>query len=457
MAKEVKPKIETFARIKVIGIGGAGGAAVNRMIDSGVKDLEFIVVNTDAQALSQSRATNKINIGKETTRGLGAGSDPLIGQQAAEESIEVLKEAIKGADMLFIALGAGGGTGSGAAPVVARLAKEMGILTVAFATRPFRFEGEKREKNAEFAISNLEDHVDTLVLIPNNKLLEAIDPKTPLSDAFKIADDVLRQGVQGISDLITVPGMINLDFADVKAIMQESGQALMGIGRASGDDRAEIAARQAIESPLLDVSIDGARGVLFNVIGGNDMTMHEINAAAAVITEVADQDVNVIFGATVNPDLDGEIIVTVVATGFSVNYSGSGRSRVADVSQASTDGDDDGVYGSSADEAKLSRRQRRALKSGSSRSPEADEDQQDNIDEIVKGVDMSLAKSRSRRVIDDYGAGDDEDDEDVWDDQEDDGDDEDIDQPTFLRKIRRTGKATQASGRKSGSGRSKRR
>ncbi|MCX6728024.1 MAG: cell division protein FtsZ [Candidatus Saccharibacteria bacterium] len=317
---QVAPVIETFARIKVVGVGGAGGAAVNRMIESGVDGVEFIVVNTDAQALHFSKASTKIHIGKDTTRGLGAGADPSIGEKAAIESRDDIKKAIEGADMVFITLGAGGGTGSGAGHVVAEVAKELDILVVAFATKPFAFEGERRRKNAETAIDNLRGSVDTLIIIPNDRLLQTIDRQTPLLEAFKVADDVLRQGVQGISDLITVHGLINLDFADVKTVMSNAGTALMGIGRASGDNRAIQAAQQAIESPLLEVSIDGARGVLFNIIGGNDISMHEINTAAETITAAADPDANIIFGATINPDIVGELIVTVVATGFDATY-----------------------------------------------------------------------------------------------------------------------------------------
>ena len=320
MAQVLEPAIETFAQIKVIGVGGAGGAAVNRMIESGVENVEFIAINTDAQALHHSKAGQKIHIGKETTRGLGAGADPKIGQQAAEESIDEIKKAIEGADMVFITLGAGGGTGSGAGHVVAKAAKDMGILVVGFATKPFAFEGDKRRRNAEDAINKLRQSVDTLIIVPNDRLLQTIDRQTPLMEAFKVADDVLRQGVQGISDLITVHGLINLDFADVKAVMSNAGTALMGIGRASGDDRAIKAAHQAIESPLLEVSIDGARGILFNVIGGNDMSMHEINTAAEAITTAADPDANIIFGATISPELSGELIITVVATGFDASY-----------------------------------------------------------------------------------------------------------------------------------------
>lgn len=317
---QVSPAIETFARIKVIGVGGAGGAAINRMIDAGVEGVEFIAINTDAQALHHSNANTKIHIGKDATRGLGAGADPNVGQKAAEESRDDIKKAIEGADMVFVTIGAGGGTGSGAGHIVAQTARDMGILVVGFATKPFAFEGEKRRRNAETAVDRLRQAVDTLIIIPNDRLLQTIDRQTPLLEAFKVADDVLRQGVQGISDLITVHGLINLDFADVKTVMSEAGSALMGIGRASGENRAIQAAQQAIESPLLEVSIDGARGILFNVIGGQDMAMHEINTAAETITAAADPDANIIFGATINPDLEGEMIITVVATGFDAAY-----------------------------------------------------------------------------------------------------------------------------------------
>lgn len=317
---QVTPAIETFARIKVVGVGGAGGAAVNRMVDAGVEGVEFIAINTDAQALHHSKADTKIHIGHDSTRGLGAGANPTVGQRAAEESYDDIKNALDGADMVFITIGAGGGTGSGAGHIVAKIAREAGALVVGFATKPFAFEGEKRRTNADLAISNLRHHVDTLIIVPNDRLLTTIDRSTPIMQAFKVADDVLRQGVQGISDLITVHGLINLDFADVKAVMSNAGSALMGIGRANGDNRAVEAAQQAVESPLLEVSIDGARGILFNVIGGNDMSMHEINTVAETITSSADKDANIIFGATINPDLDGELIVTVVATGFDETY-----------------------------------------------------------------------------------------------------------------------------------------
>jgi cell division protein FtsZ len=337
---QVAPAIETFARIKVVGVGGAGGAAVNRMIAAGVEGVEFIVINTDAQALHHSNAQVKLHIGKDETRGLGAGADPMVGQKAAEESIDEIKKALEGADMVFITIGAGGGTGSGAGHVVASAAREMGILVIGFATKPFAFEGEKRRKNAELAIENLRTSVDTLIVIPNDRLLQTIDRQTPLMEAFKVADDVLRQGVQGISDLITVHGLINLDFADVKAVMKNAGSALMGIGRASGENRAVMAAQQAIESPLLEVSIDGARGIILNIIGGNDLSMHEINTAAETITAAADPDANIIFGAAISPEIDGEVIITVVATGFDASYfaqqqNGPGATLVASNDQPS--------------------------------------------------------------------------------------------------------------------------
>jgi cell division protein FtsZ len=336
---QVTPEIETFARILVVGVGGAGGAAVNRMIESGVSGVDFITINTDAQALHHSLAPTKIHIGDDATRGLGAGADPLVGKKAAEESRDDIAKALQGADMIFVTLGAGGGTGSGAGPVVAEAAKATGALVVGFATKPFAFEGVKRRRNADVAIESLRRSVDTLITIPNDRLLQTIDRHTPLMEAFKVADDVLRQGVQGISDLITVNGLINLDFADVKTVMTSAGSALMGIGRASGENRAVEAAQQSIESPLLEVSIDGARGILFNVIGGNDMTMHEINTAAEAITAAADPDANIIFGATIDPDLQGEMIITVVATGFDAAYFQDRSQRALSGSMATDDDD----------------------------------------------------------------------------------------------------------------------
>lgn len=313
---EVTPEITPVANIKVLGIGGGGGNAVNRMIKAGLKGIEFITINTDAQALYHSEAPTKINIGRATTRGLGAGSNPDIGRQAAEESIDEIRDAIEGSDMIFITCGLGGGTGTGAAPVIAEVARELGILTVAVVTKPFTFEGQRRRTQASEGLENLKNKVDTLITIPNDKILSIIDKKTPLNDAFTVVDDILRQGVQGIADLITVHGMINVDFADVKAIMENSGSALMGIGYGTGESRASEAAKSAIDSPLLELSIDGAKGVLFNITGGNDLGMFEVDEAAKVITEAADPDANIIFGAVINDSYTGEVKITVVATGF---------------------------------------------------------------------------------------------------------------------------------------------
>lgn len=318
---EVKPSsIQTFASIKVVGVGGAGGSAVNRMKDAGLTGVQFIAMNTDAQALHNSKADVKVHLGSGITGGLGAGADPTMGEAAANESRDQIREALDGADMVFVTIGAGGGTGSGAGYVVAEIARELGILVVGVATKPFSFEGEKRRRNADWAINQLGRHVDTLITIPNDRLLQTIDRRTPLLETFKIADDVLRQGVQGISELITEHGLINLDFADVRAIMSNAGSALMGIGRASGENRAAQAAQQAIESPLIEVSIDGAKGVLFNVTGGYDMSMSEIQEAAEIITSAVSPDANIIFGATLKAELEDELIITVVATGFDSAY-----------------------------------------------------------------------------------------------------------------------------------------
>ncbi|HHH12362.1 MAG TPA: cell division protein FtsZ, partial [Candidatus Moranbacteria bacterium] len=314
---EIKPDIETFARIKVIGVGGSGCSAVSRMVEAKVQGVEFIAINTDAQALHICKAGEKIHIGKNLTKGLGAGMNPEIGRQAAEENRDEIQDALRDADMVFVTCGMGGGTGSGAAPVVAEAAKESGALTVAVVTKPFMFEGMQRRRIANDALAALQERVDTLIAIPNDKLLNIIDRQTTLINAFKIVDDVLRQGVQGISDLITKPGIVNVDFADVRAVMADSGNALMGIGTASGEERAVEAAKAAINSPLLELSIDGARGVLFNVSGGQDMTMMEISDAANIITESIDPDAKVIFGAVSDDSVPkGEIRITVVATGF---------------------------------------------------------------------------------------------------------------------------------------------
>ena len=307
---------ENFANIKVVGVGGGGANAVNRMIIEGLRSVEFIAVNTDAQALIHSQAPTKIRIGDKLTRGLGAGGDPERGSKSAEETSDEIREAVKGCDMVFITAGMGGGTGSGAAPVIAKVAREMGALTIGVVTKPFMFEGAKRKRVAEEALNRLKENVDTLIIIPNDRLLDIVDKKASLQSAFRLADDVLRQGIQGISELITVPGLINLDFADVKTIMGEGGAALMAVGRGSGENRAVAAAEMAIKSPLLDVSIDGARGVLFNVTGGEDLTLHEVYEAAEIVRRVADPEVNLIFGAVISPEMKDEVRITVIATGF---------------------------------------------------------------------------------------------------------------------------------------------
>ena len=308
--------LDGTATIKVIGIGGAGNNAVNRMVESGIKGVEFITVNTDRQALLLSKAASKIQIGEKITRGLGAGANPDIGAQAAEESKSEIAEALRGADMVFVTAGMGGGTGTGAAPIVAATAKEMGILTIGVVTKPFTFEGKKRLSQAERGIESLKGKVDTLVVIPNDKLLQVIDRKTSIVEAFKMADDVLRQGVQGISDLIAIPGLVNLDFADVKTIMLNTGMAHMGVGRASGENRAEDAAKQAVQSPMLETSIEGARGVIINITGGTNLGLHEVNTAAELIQRSVDPEANIIFGAVIDESLDEDIIITVIATGF---------------------------------------------------------------------------------------------------------------------------------------------
>jgi cell division protein FtsZ len=313
---DLNKSVEAFARIKVIGVGGGGCNAVNRMIAEGIQGVDFMTVNTDAQALLLSKAPIKVRIGEKLTRGLGAGGNPEVGRKSAEESAEELYNVLKGSDMVFVTAGLGGGTGTGAAPIVAQIAKECGALTIGVVTRPFTFEGAKRMVSAEAGMDALKEHADTLIVIPNDRLLQIVDKKASLQDSFKLADDVLRQGIQGISELITVPGLINLDFADVKTIMSEGGAALMAVGKASGEDRARLAAEQAISSQLLDITIDGARGVLFNVTGGPNMTLFEVNQAAAIIRETSHPDVNMIFGAVIDPNMGDEIRITVIATGF---------------------------------------------------------------------------------------------------------------------------------------------
>ena len=307
---------QPFARIKVIGVGGGGSNAVNRMIETGIQGVEFIAVNTDAQALMLAKADIRVRLGEKITRGLGAGGDPEIGRKAAEESADELYNVLKGSDMVFVTAGMGGGTGTGAAPVVSQIAKESGALTIGVVTRPFTFEGMRRMQSAETGIGKLKEHADTLIAIPNDRLLQIADKRASLQDAFRLADDVLHQGIQGISELITIPGLINLDFADVRAIMSEGGAALMAVGTGSGDEKAKKAAETAISSQLLDITIDGARGVLFNVTGGPNMTLFEVNQAAAIIRETTHPDVNMIFGAVIDPNMDDDIRITVIATGF---------------------------------------------------------------------------------------------------------------------------------------------
>jgi cell division protein FtsZ len=310
---------ESFARIKVVGVGGGGCNAVNRMIAEGLQGIEFITINTDAQALLKSKADVRVRIGDKATRGLGAGGDPRVGKAAAEESAEDLYEVLKGADMVFVTAGMGGGTGTGAAPIVAQIAKEIGALTIGVVTRPFSFEGTTRARSAEEGSMALKAHADTLIVIPNDRLLQIVNRNSGLNEAFRLADDVLRQGIQGISELITIPGLINLDFADVRTIMSQGGAALMAVGQASGEDRARIAAEQAISSQLLDVTINGARGILFNVTGGPNLSLYEVNQAAAIIKETASSDVNMIFGAVVDENMGDNIRITVIATGFDRN------------------------------------------------------------------------------------------------------------------------------------------
>jgi cell division protein FtsZ len=313
---EVKPAAETFAKIKVIGVGGGGGSAINRMVEGGIKGVEFVAINTDVQALHYNKATQKLHIGKSVTRGLGAGMNPELGRQAAEESQNEIRDILKDSDMVFVTCGLGGGTGTGASPIVAEIARDLGALTVAVVTKPFQFEGGQRKNIAERGFTELADKVDTIITISNDKLLQVIDKKTSLLEAFMVADDILRQGVQGIAEIITVPGIINADFADVKAVMSNAGSALMGIGQATGENKAIEAAKAAINSPLLDMSIEGARGVVFTITGGPSLGMNEVNEAAKVITASADEDAKIIFGAVINDKLKDEIRITVVATGF---------------------------------------------------------------------------------------------------------------------------------------------
>jgi cell division protein FtsZ len=330
-----------LAVIKVVGVGGGGTNAVNRMVDAGLRGVEFIAVNTDAQALAMCDADVKIHIGSKITRGLGAGANPDIGYQAAIESKDELRDAIKGADMVFVTAGKGGGTGTGAAPVISELAKELGALTVGVVTRPFMFEGKRRARQADDGIRELSEKVDTLIIIPNDRLLQVVERRTSIIDAFKVADDVLRQGVQGITDLITVPGLINLDFADVRTVMKDAGSALMGIGVAGGENRALEAAKAAISSPLLEASVEGAMGILLNITGGADLGLFEVNEAAEIVSSAADADCNIIFGAVVDPSLGDEVRVTVIATGF----DGPRHAESRPVSKAQTRAPAPGIFG----------------------------------------------------------------------------------------------------------------
>lgn len=387
---EVKPsEIESFANIKVVGVGGAGGSAANRMKEAGLSGVQFIAMNTDAQALHNSTADIKLHLGSSITGGLGAGADPTVGEAAADESRDEIREVLIGADMVFVTIGAGGGTGSGAGYIVAEIAHDIGALVVGVATKPFSFEGEKRRKNAEWAIEKLSQNVDTLITIPNDRLLQTIDRRTPLLETFKIADDVLRQGVQGISELITEHGLINLDFADVRAIMSNAGSALMGIGRASGDNRAVEAAQQAIESPLIEVSIDGAKGVLFNVSGGYDMSMSEIQDAAEIITSAVSPEANIIFGATLKPEMEDELVITVIATGFDSAYFNKPAPEINE-------------------------------------SQEAKQSEQGDIDQTVNQIDMNLDQEESAT---EFGK---EYTDNIWTQPPEDEDE--IDKPSFLRR-----------------------
>ncbi len=327
------PQAESFARIKVVGVGGGGCNAVNRMIAEGMQGIEFIAVNTDGQALLFSKASTRVRIGEKVTRGRGAGGVPEIGQKAAEESSEELYQVLRGSDMVFVTAGMGGGTGTGAAPIIAQIAKEIGALTIGVVTKPFTFEASHRMQAAEVGITKLKEQADTLIVIPNDRLLQIVDKRASLLDAFSVADDVLRQGIQGISELITVPGLINLDFADVRTIMSEGGAALMAVGRGSGENRAREAAEMAMSSQLLDITIDGARGILFNVTGGQDLTLFEVNEAAAIIKETAHPDVNLIFGSVIDPSMGDEIRITVIATGFDQANMRTRMRRITDVAE----------------------------------------------------------------------------------------------------------------------------
>ena len=381
-----------LATLKVIGVGGGGNNAVNRMIDHGMKNVEFIEINTDGQALNLSKAESKIQIGEKLTRGLGAGANPEIGKKAAEESREQIEDAIQGADMVFVTAGMGGGTGTGAAPVVAKIAKEMGALTVGVVTRPFGFEGRKRSTQAAAGVESMKAAVDTLIVIPNDRLLDIVDKSTPMMEAFKEADNVLRQGVQGISDLIAVSGEVNLDFADVKTIMSNQGSALMGIGVSSGENRAVEAAKKAISSPLLETSIVGAQGVLMNITGGESLSLFEAQEAADIVQDAADEDVNMIFGTVINPELQDEIVVTVIATGFEDKPTSQGR-------KASSTGFGTSATSSTSTQTSTPREESFSQSSSSSRSSESvSERSHTTKDDDIPSFIRNREERRSRRT-----------------------------------------------------------
>jgi len=410
--------LEGAARIIVLGVGGGGSNAVNRMIQAGVRGVEFVAINTDMQALTRSEAGSRIHIGEKLTRGLGAGGNPNVGEKSAEESADQIAEILRDADMVFIAAGMGGGTGTGAAPVIAQISKEMGVLTVGVVTKPFTFEGRQRAKNAEEGILVLKERVDTLITIPNDRLLEVIDRKTTLEQAFMEVDDVLRQGIQGISELITEPGLVNLDFADVKSIMSDSGGALMAIGRGTGETRASDAARMAISSPLLDISMDGAKGVLLNITGGNDLALSEINEAAEVIAQAADPEANIIFGAVIDPKLDNEVKITVIATGFDVAQRGQGRTMPSFRRRPAYGGSGASGAGTGAAQAPQEPTAEQAPSPGRDRGLPVEERDRDRPPEREQGPIRvgSIGASLPEQVF---------------------GDDDDLDIPPFLRGRRR--------------------
>ena len=389
---EFEQGLNHLATLKVIGVGGGGNNAVNRMIDHGMNNVEFIAINTDGQALNLSKAESKIQIGEKLTRGLGAGANPEIGKKAAEESREQIEDAIQGADMVFVTAGMGGGTGTGAAPVVAKIAKEMGALTVGVVTRPFGFEGRKRSTQAAAGVESMKAAVDTLIVIPNDRLLDIVDKSTPMMEAFKEADNVLRQGVQGISDLIAVSGEVNLDFADVKTIMSNQGSALMGIGVSSGENRAVEAAKKAISSPLLETSIVGAQGVLMNITGGESLSLFEAQEAADIVQDAADEDVNMIFGTVINPELQDEIVVTVIATGFEDKPTSQGR-------KASSTGFGTSATSSTSTQTSTPREESFSQSSSSSRSSESvSERSHTTKDDDIPSFIRNREERRSRRT-----------------------------------------------------------